>query len=77
MLHVIWKLFLICTIHDIRDKRFQHSRQLSQASEKCSNFALGNQKKETRPLPPPFPVGREPEGKSLPTQGDLEGLTPL
>ena len=64
-------------MHDIRDKRFQHSRQLLQASEKCCNFALGKQKKETRPLPPPSPVGREPEVKSLPTQGDLEGLTPL
>ena len=30
--------------------------------EKLSNFALGNQK-GPRPLPPPSPVGREPEGE--------------
>ena len=50
MLHVIWKLFLICTMHDIRDKRFQHSRQLLQASEKCCNFALVKPKDVHQPL---------------------------
>ena len=36
--------------HDIRDKRFQHSRQLLQASEKCSNFALVKPKDVHQPL---------------------------